>query len=163
MIFAISSVTQLCPTLCDPMNHNTLGLPIHHQFQESTQTHVHWVSDHPTSHPLSSLSPLSFNLSQHQGLFKRVSSSLCVYIQFSQQPFTSYSLEIKAHRGSPTCPKLDSEWRKQHFHPCDLAPVCAVNHCTPKILKIKMLPQQCLNSRAPSIIPKWLPFSSFTE
>ena len=118
----------------------------------------------PSNHLLlSSPSLPAFNLSQHQGLFKRVSSSLCVYIQFSQQPFTSYSLEIKAHRGSPTCPKLDSEWRKQHFHPCDLAPVCAVNHCTPKILKIKMLPQQCLNSRAPSIIPKWLPFSSFTE
>ena len=36
-----SSVTQSCPTLCDPINHSTLGLPVHHQLQESTQTHVH--------------------------------------------------------------------------------------------------------------------------
>ena len=36
-----SSVTQLCPILCDPMNHSTPGLPVHHQLAESTQTHVH--------------------------------------------------------------------------------------------------------------------------
>ena len=40
-----SSVAQLCPTLCDPMNPSTPGLPVHHQLQESTQTHVHWVGD----------------------------------------------------------------------------------------------------------------------
>ena len=40
-----SSVTQSCPTLCDPMNRNTSGLPVHHQLTEFTQTHVHWVSD----------------------------------------------------------------------------------------------------------------------
>ena len=40
-----SSVTQSCPTLCDPVNHSTPGLPVHHQLPESTQTHVHWVSD----------------------------------------------------------------------------------------------------------------------
>ena len=40
-----SSVAQSCPTLCDPMNRSTLGLPVHHQLLESTQTHVHWVSD----------------------------------------------------------------------------------------------------------------------
>ena len=66
-----SSVTQSCPTLCDPMNHSTPGLPVHHQLPESTQTHVHWVSDAiQPSHPLSSPSPPAFNLSQHQGLFK---------------------------------------------------------------------------------------------
>ena len=51
-----SSVTQLCPTLCDPMNHSTPGLPVHHQLQEFTQTHIHRVGDaiqpsHPC-HPL---------------------------------------------------------------------------------------------------------------
>ena len=58
------------------MGCSTLGFPVHHQLLEFTQTHVHWVSDtiHP-SHPLSSPSPPSFNLSQHQGLFKWVSSS----------------------------------------------------------------------------------------
>ena len=40
-----SSVTQSCPTLCDPMNHSTPGLPVHHQLPEFTQTHVHQVSD----------------------------------------------------------------------------------------------------------------------
>ena len=41
----LSSVTQLCPTLCDPMNCSTPGLPVHHQLLEFTQTHVHWVGD----------------------------------------------------------------------------------------------------------------------
>ena len=40
-----SSVAQSCPTLCDPMNCSTPGLPVHHQHPEFTQTHVHWVSD----------------------------------------------------------------------------------------------------------------------
>ena len=40
-----SSLAQLCPTLCDPMNHSTPGLPVHHQLLEFTQTHVHSVSD----------------------------------------------------------------------------------------------------------------------
>ena len=69
------SVPQSCPALCDPMNHSTPGLPAHHQLLESTQTHVHWVGDAiQPSHPLSSPSPPALNLSQHQGLFKWVSS-----------------------------------------------------------------------------------------
>ena len=53
-----SSVAQSCPTLCDPMNHSTPGLPVHHQLPESTQTHVHRVNDAiQPSHPLSSPSP----------------------------------------------------------------------------------------------------------
>ena len=71
-----SSVAQLCPTLCDPMNHSTPGLPLHHQLQEFTQTHVHQVSDAiQPSHPLSSPSSPAPNPSQHQGLFQRVNSS----------------------------------------------------------------------------------------
>ena len=70
-----SSVSQSCPTLCDPMNRSTPGLSVHHQLLEFTQTHVHWVSDAiQPSHPLSSPSPSALNLSQHQGLFKWVSS-----------------------------------------------------------------------------------------
>ena len=66
-----SPVAQLCPTLCDPMNHSTLALPVYHQLPESTQTHVHRVSDAiQPSRPLSSPSPLALNLSQHQGLFQ---------------------------------------------------------------------------------------------
>ena len=54
-----SSVAQSCPTLCDPMNHSTPGLPVHHQFPEFTQTHIHRVGDAiQPSHPLSSPFPL---------------------------------------------------------------------------------------------------------
>ena len=71
-----SSVAQSCPTLCNPMNCSTPGLPVHHQLPEFTQTHVHWVGDAiQPSHPLSSLSPLAPNPSQHQGLFQWVNSS----------------------------------------------------------------------------------------
>ena len=70
-----SSVTQSCPTLCEPMDCSTPGLPIHHQLPEFTQTQVHQVSDAiQPSHPLSSTSPPPLNLSQHQGIFKWVSS-----------------------------------------------------------------------------------------
>ena len=62
---SFSSVTQSCPTLCDPMHCSTPGLPVHHQLPEFTQTHVHWVSDAIwPSHPLSSPSPPAFNLSK---------------------------------------------------------------------------------------------------
>ena len=54
-----SSVAQLCPTPCDPMNHTTPGLPVHHQLLEFTQTLVHQVIDAiQPSHPLSSPSQL---------------------------------------------------------------------------------------------------------
>ena len=65
-----NSVAQSCPTLCDPMNHSTPGLLVHHQLPEFTQTHVHQVSDAiQPSHPLSSPSPAP-SPSQHQGLFQ---------------------------------------------------------------------------------------------
>ena len=70
-----SSVAQSCPTLWDPMDCSTPGLPVHHQLPEFTQTRVRWVGDGiQPSHPLSSPSPPTFNLSQLQGLFKWVSS-----------------------------------------------------------------------------------------
>ena len=75
-LIQFSSVSQSCLTLCNPMNHNTPGLPVHHQLPESTQTHVHWVGDAiQPSHPLLSPFPPALNLSQHQGLFRWVSSS----------------------------------------------------------------------------------------
>ena len=71
-----SSVAQSCPTLCDPMNRSTPGLPVHHQLPEFTQTHVHRVIDAiQPSHPLSSPSPPAPNPSQHQTLFQWVNSS----------------------------------------------------------------------------------------
>ena len=68
---SVSSVTQSCPTLCEPMDCSTADLPVHQQLPEFTQTHVHGVSDAiQPSHPLSSPSPPALNLSQHQGLFQ---------------------------------------------------------------------------------------------
>ena len=72
-----SSVAQLCPTLCDPMDYSTSGFPVHHQLLELTQTHVYQVSDaFQPSHPLSSPSPPAFNLSQYQGFSSE--SALCI-------------------------------------------------------------------------------------
>ena len=71
-----SSVAQSCPTVCNPMNRSTPGLPVHHQLPEITQTHVHGVGDAiQPSHPLSSPSPPALNPSQHQSLFQYVNSS----------------------------------------------------------------------------------------
>ena len=65
-----SSVAQLSPTLCHPMDCSTPGFPVHYQLLEPTQTHVRRVSDgSQPSHPLSSPFPPAFNLFQHQGLF----------------------------------------------------------------------------------------------
>ena len=67
MSVQLSSVIQLCLTFCNPMDCNMPGLPVHHQLPDFTQTHVHWVSDAiQTSHPLSSPSSPTFNLSQYQ-------------------------------------------------------------------------------------------------
>ena len=95
-IHQFSSVAQSCLTLCDPMDCSMLGFPVHHQLLELVQTHVHQVSDAiQPSHPLSSPSPLAFNLSQHQGLFNE--SALCIRwpkywsFSFSISPSNEYS------------------------------------------------------------------------
>ena len=76
LFYQFSSVIQLCPTVCDPMDCSTPGLPVHHQLPELTQTHVHRVGAAiQPSLPLSSPFPPAFNPSQHQGLFQLVSSS----------------------------------------------------------------------------------------
>ena len=72
-----SSVAQSCPTLWDPVNRSTPGLPVHHQLPEFIQTHVHWVGDViQPSHPLSSPFPPALNPSQHQSLFQWVNLHL---------------------------------------------------------------------------------------
>ena len=100
-----SSVTQSCPTLCDPMNHSIPGLPVHHQLPESTQTHVHWVSDAiQPSHPLSSPSAPALNLSQHQGLFQWVSSSHEV------PKYWSFSFSISSFNEHPGLISFRVDW-----------------------------------------------------
>ena len=93
-----SSVTKSCLTLCNPMNCSTPGIPVLHHRPEFAETHVHWVSDAiHLSHPLSLLSPLALNLSQHQGFFF---SELVLHIRcpkywsFSSSPSNEYSVLI---------------------------------------------------------------------
>ena len=114
--YQFSSVTQSCPTLCDPMNCSVPGLPVHHQLPESTQTHVRWVSDAiQPSHPLSSPSPPALNLSQHQGLFQWVNSwhQVAKVLEFQLQ---HQSFQWTPRTGSPlgwtgwiSCSPRDSE------------------------------------------------------
>ena len=84
-----SSVAQSCLTLCNPMDCSTPGLPVHQQLPEFTQTHIHWASDTiQQSHPLLSPCLPTFNLSQHQSLFQRLSSShqVAKVLEFQIQP-----------------------------------------------------------------------------
>ena len=100
-----NSVAQLCPTLCNPINRSTPGIPVHHQFQESTQTHVHWVSDAmQPSFPLSSPSPPAFNLSQHQGLFKWVA------LRISWPKYWSFSFSISPSNEHPGLISFRIDW-----------------------------------------------------
>ena len=91
----VSSVAQSCSTLCDPMDCSTAGCPVHHQLPDLAQTHVHKVNDAiQLSYPLLSPFPPNFSLSQHQGLFQRVSSSHQVAkywsLSFSISPSNKY-------------------------------------------------------------------------
>ena len=102
-----SSVAQSYPTICDPMNHRMPGFSIHPKLPEFTQTHVHWVSDAiQPSHPLSSPSPRALNLSQHQGLFKWISSShqVAIVLEFH----THWSTANRENSPYWTC----SEWSR---------------------------------------------------
>ena len=109
-LYHFSSVTQLCPALCDPMNHSTSGLPVHHQLLESTQTHVHWVGDAiQPSHPLLSPSPPALNLSQHQDLCKWVSSSHQV------AKVLEFQLQHQSHQWTP---RTDLLWEGLVGSPC---------------------------------------------
>ena len=91
---SVSSVTQSCPTLCDPMDCSTPGFPVHHQLLEFTQIHVHQVGDAiQSSHPLMSSSPPAFNFSQHRVFSNE--SALPIrwpkYWSFSISPSNEYS------------------------------------------------------------------------
>ena len=104
-MFQFSSVTQLCPTLCDPMNCSMPGLPVHPQLLESTQTHAHWVGDAiQPSYPLSSLSPSALSLSQDQGLFQWVSSSM------RWPKYWSFSFSISPFNEHPGLISFRMDW-----------------------------------------------------
>ena len=79
-----------------PWTHSTPGLPVHHQFPEPTQTHVHWaVNAIQPSYPLSSPSPPALNLSQHQGLYQWVDCLYWIVFGCTRWPeYWSFSFSI---------------------------------------------------------------------
>ena len=116
-ILQFSSVAQSCLNLCNPMNHSTPGLPVHHQLPEFTQTHFHRVGDAiQSSHPLSPPSPPDPNPSQHQCLFQLVNSSheVAEVLEFQLQ-HQSFQRTRRADLlenglvGSPCSPKNSQE------------------------------------------------------
>ena len=87
----------LVVSLCNPMDHSMSGLPAHHQLLEFSQTHVHWVRDAiQPSHPLSSTSPPTFNLSQHQGVFSNKSA-----LRIRWPKYWSFSFSISPSNEHP--------------------------------------------------------------
>ena len=93
----ISSVAQLCPTLCNPMDCSTTGFPVHHQLPELARTHIYQVGDAiQPSHPLPSSSPSAFNLSQHQSLFQWISSSYQVakVLELQLEVISHYNFDL---------------------------------------------------------------------
>ena len=121
-----SSITQSCPTLCDLMNCSTPGLPVHHQPPEFTQTRVHRFGDAiQQSHPLLSPSSPAFNLSQHQGLLKRVSSSYQVakVLEFQLQHqsfqwiFRTDSISLQHHSSKASILWYSAFFMVQLSHP----------------------------------------------
>ena len=100
-----SWVSQSCLTICDPMNRSTPGLPFHHQLPESTQTHVHCVSDAiQPSHPLSSPSPPALNLSQHWVFSNE--SALCI----RWPTYWSFSFNISPSNEHPGLISFRMDW-----------------------------------------------------
>ena len=101
----IRSVTQSCPTLCDPMNRSTPRLPVHHQLPEFTETHVHRVSDAiQPSHPLSSTSPPAPNPSQHQ-VFSNEST-----LRMRWPKYWSFSFSISPSKEHPGLISFRRDW-----------------------------------------------------
>ena len=100
-----SSVAQSCPTLCNPMNCSTPGLPVHHQLLEFTQTNVHRVRDAiQPSHPLSSPSPPAPNPSQHQ-IF---SNEPTLHIRWPK--YWSFSFSISPSNEHPGLMSFRMDW-----------------------------------------------------
>ena len=99
-----SSVAQSCPTLCDPMNCSTPGLPVHHQFPEFTQTHVHQVRDAiQPSHPLSSPSP-----APNPSRIRVFSSESALHMRWPK--YRSFSFSIIPSKEHPGPISLRMDW-----------------------------------------------------
>ena len=102
---SVSSTSQSCPALCDPMNHGMLGFPVHHQLPESTQTNVHWVNDAiQPSHPLSSLSPPAINLPSNR-VFSNQSA-----LRIRWPKYWSFSFSISPSNEHPGLISFSMDW-----------------------------------------------------
>ena len=113
------SVTQSCPTLCDPVDCSAPGLPVPHHLLEFAQTHVRWVTDAvPPSHALWFPSP-PFSLSQHQGHFQWVGSSRQVTKALEPWVYLRVSHWVERLRWRP----LMGFWRKRTLG-CGQCPYC---------------------------------------
>ena len=105
MLIQFSSVAQSYPTLCDPMDCSTPGLPVHHQLPEFNLSHVHWVGDAiQPSHPLLPTSPPDPNPSQHQSLFQWV--NLCM----RWPKYWSFSFSINPSKEIPGLISFRMDW-----------------------------------------------------
>ena len=106
-----SSVTHSCPTLCDPMNHSTPGLPVHHHLPEFTQTHFHRVSDAiQPSHPLSSPFAPALNPSQHQSLFQWGLFQWVFSLRMRWPKYWSFSFSIIPSKEIPGLISFRMDW-----------------------------------------------------
>ena len=107
-----SSVTQSCPTLCNPMNCSTPGLPVHDQLPESTQTHVHFVSDAiKPSHPLLSPSPPALNFPSIRVFSNE--SALCI---IDTDIYLSRQTNQKSHKLGSILPEPQKSDNLEHAH-----------------------------------------------
>ena len=152
-----SSVAQLCPTLCDPMNRSTPALPVHHQLSEFTQTHVHRVSDaiQPT-HPLLSPSPPAPNPSQHQRIFQWVNSSheVAKVLEFQLQhhslqknPKAAVATGLENVKFFTPIPKKGNAKECSNYH--IIAPISYANKVMLKILQPRL--QLYINQELPDV------------
>ena len=117
----LSSVAQLCPTLCDPMDCSTPGIPVHHQLPEFTQIHVHWVSDAiQPSHPLSSPAPpTSYNYSEMNDINNCIEEILAIWTRYEMLyillTFLKLSRKLKAKIKCSICLQFSfCHRKKQH-------------------------------------------------
>ena len=143
LVIQLGSVIQSCLTLCNPMDYSTPGLPVHHQLPQLARTHIHQVGDAiQPSYPLSSPSPLTFNLSHHQGLLLWVNPSDQVTklfeLQLQHQSFqwifrTDFLYDRRTAYCSPRGRKESDttewlNWTEGHLYLCMYVYACVKRH-----------------------------------
>ena len=130
------SVSQSCPTLCEPMNYSTPGFPILHHLLEFAETHIHWVSDAiQQSHPLSSPSPPAFNLSQHQSF----SNELALHIRWPKYWSFSLSISLSNEYSKAAAAAASAKSLQSCLTLCGPIDGCPLGSSVPGILQARIL------------------------